>query len=63
MAIEITKRGTPASDRKYEARCISCKTEFTFKTHDARFEHDWRDGNFYRVNCPVCGHECTRSTQ
>jgi hypothetical protein len=58
MAIEITKRGTPASDRKHEARCISCKTEFTFQAADAKLEFDARDGNFYQIGCPVCGNDC-----
>jgi DNA-directed RNA polymerase subunit RPC12/RpoP len=63
MAIEIIKRGTPRSERKFDARCVSCKTEFTFQAADAKLELDMRDGNFYRIQCPVCGHECTRNTQ
>jgi hypothetical protein len=61
MAVTITKRGTPPSDRVYDCRCAHCKTEFTFQDHDAVREHDWRDGDFYRIGCPVCGHQCTKS--
>ena len=63
MAIEIIKRGTPVSERKFDARCGSCKTEFTFQAMDAKLEYDMRDGNFYRINCPVCGHGCTRDAR
>jgi hypothetical protein len=63
MAVTITKRGTPPSDRVYECRCVQCKTEFTFNASDAERVPDIRDGDFFRIACPVCGHRCTKNTK
>lgn len=60
MAINIIKRGTPPAEKIYEARCINCNTEFTFQEADARKTFDQRDGNFWQLGCPVCGHTVTK---
>lgn len=60
MAIQIIKRGTPRGEEVYQATCRDCKTEFSFQADDAVREHDRRDGDFFRVGCPVCGTQCTK---
>lgn len=61
MAIEILKVGTPKSAKVYHVTCRDCETEFTFQAADAIREHDMRDGDFFRIGCPVCGTECTKA--
>lgn len=63
MAINITKLGTPPVERVYETRCNRCKTEFTFQAADARKVFDQRDGDYWEVGCPVCGHTVTKSVK
>lgn len=59
MTIEIIKRGVLPGDRKIETTCRHCRTEFSFQPGDATLVPDQRDGDFYRIACPVCSDDCT----
>ena len=54
--MKIIKRGkVPTVER--EITCSTCKTVFSFTPSEARYTSDFRDGDFYTINCPVCGRE------
>lgn len=57
--MRIIKQGIPPSERLYVRTCYTCKTEFEFKQSEAKLEMDVRDGNYLRINCPVCGNMIT----
>lgn len=61
MTIKVTKRGEPLAERKYAAKCHSCKSEMQWKHTDAKhvFGGDQRDGAFTQIDCPVCGSTVT----
>lgn len=52
--MEIIKRGIDPQEVEYQAACHNCGTEVKFKRKEAEVVPDWRDGNFMRVDCPVC---------
>lgn len=54
MAIEVLKRGVTEDEKVYEAVCFSCKSHLRFKRSDAEYVSDQRDGDYLKINCPVC---------
>lgn len=58
--VEIIKRGTPPSDRKFTVTCQTCSTEFSFLRSEARVNTD-RDGTALVIDCPVCKHTCWKA--
>jgi endogenous inhibitor of DNA gyrase (YacG/DUF329 family) len=53
--MEILKKGTAQADKKYKGECNHCGTKVSFKASEAKTTYDPRDGDFYTVQCPVCG--------
>lgn len=54
--VEILKRGVdPRAEKTFEVQCIHCKSLLRFRTGEARFVPDQRDGSYYAIDCPVCG--------
>jgi uncharacterized protein with PIN domain len=54
--MKIIKRGTVPEDVVYLCQCRKCKTtlEFTSKDEGVKELHDPRDGNYFKITCPVC---------
>lgn len=63
MTVTITRPGILPETAVYPAKCGRCKCEFTFNPPDAKRENDQRDGDFYRIPCPACGHDVFRSVK
>ena len=57
--MKIISRGERKEDRIYRIECNSCKTLFEFEYQEAKFQRDQRDGDFLKVECPVCKYECS----
>lgn len=38
----------------YRTKCIHCRSVLEVDKEDLELVDDWRDGNFYQFNCPVC---------
>jgi len=57
MAIEVTKRGTPRSDRPCEFSCRECGSEMRATIKDGTYVSDQRDGDAVKFRCPVCREE------
>ena len=55
--MKITKRGTPASERKWIGSCRSCNSEAEAEHSEmTHIVHDQREGGpFSWERCPVCG--------
>ena len=55
--MKITKRGTPATDRKWVGRCRSCNSEAeATQSEMTNITHSVREGSsFSWERCPVCG--------
>lgn len=56
MSVEILRQGTPPISH-ITTTCRRCDTEFRFDRGDAVWMEDCRDGDFYKINCPVCHRE------
>lgn len=52
--MKIIKRGAPPSEIPLQATCHHCKTEIEFVPLEAQFIADQREGDYYRIPCPVC---------
>lgn len=57
MAVEIIKKGSIPTDRKYEVTCGKCQTVFQFLRSDAT-GHTHRNEAMVCCRCPVCKNEC-----
>jgi ribosomal protein S27E len=56
--MKILKHGTPRSN-VVRTECRDCGCEFEFNRKEARLMPDFRDGDFYSINCPDCKKLCT----
>lgn len=61
--MKIIYRGVDPEDRLIQAECINCKTRVEFTPPEAEYVSDQREGDFYRVACPVCGKPITKTTR
>ena len=39
--------------------CHNCKTEFEWNTNEAVLVPDQRDGDYYKLSCPLCSVQIT----
>ena len=55
--MKITKRGTPAGDRKWIGGCGSCNSKAEAKQSEmTHITHDQREGGLFSwEKCPACG--------
>ena len=59
--MRIIKHGKdPKVGAHFKTKCRMCKTVFEWHTGESTLRPDPRDGNYYEVKCPVCGHLCTQ---
>jgi hypothetical protein len=63
MAIEIIKRGVVPDTIPIMVDCRHCSTRFSFLKTDAVLVPDQRDGDYYRIDCPVCHAEVTKAVR
>ena len=54
MAVTIIKEGKKKI-AIFRATCSICDCVFEFNKDDAEFSED-RDGKYFKLNCPCCGH-------
>lgn len=58
--MKILKHGKPPGDQKHRETCDGCGTEIEFLTSEATRVSDPRDGDFWRIQCPVCPRAITK---
>ena len=54
--MKIIRRGTLPTEKVYEGTCNHCDTVVEFQAKEAKLVSDQRDGDYYEIQCPVCGH-------
>ena len=52
--IEILEKGEPKSERKFTVGCRGCNSKLRYSKSDGVVVHDQRDGDFLKLDCPVC---------
>ncbi len=52
--MRIIKEGSTPGTRPIVMDCFNCETLFEFLEAEAEYIGDQRDGDFYRLKCPVC---------
>lgn len=57
VKMEITRKGTPPSERVWRGSCTNCGSEAKAKQSEMKnISHDQREGGFFSwEKCPVCG--------
>lgn len=63
MAITILHRGVVPDTIPIEVTCHKCRTVFSFLKTDAVYQADQRDGDYYRIDCPVCQATVTKAVR
>jgi uncharacterized protein with PIN domain len=53
----VTKVGELPENDVFDAKCLNCKTEVSFKRLEARRESSCRNETFLIVVCPICYRE------
>jgi hypothetical protein len=61
--MRIIREGTLPEKQLYTATCWKCTTEFEFSRIEATEVPDQRDGNYLRINCPLCKSSVTKMVQ
>lgn len=56
--MRIIEKGEVPGTKPIECRCQKCKTLFEFLPFEAQFVSDQRDGDAYKIACPVCRTDC-----
>lgn len=59
--MNIIKQGVLPQEKVHQVTCRTCSTVFEFSKAEAQLVFDQRDGNYLKVNCPLCGNSCTTS--
>lgn len=57
--MEILKVGVLPEHRDIKGVCRNCFTEIMFKQYEAEKVIDQRDGDYHRIECPVCKQDIT----
>lgn len=58
MAVEIIEQGQLPESKRYETRCLHCRTHFSFLRSDAQYWSAIRNEEGLKINCPTCGKTC-----
>lgn len=56
--VKIIERGQEPELQPMRCRCNHCRTLFEFTALEAQYVSDQRDGDAYKVGCPVCKRDC-----
>ena len=59
--MRIVKLGVPKGGLKLTGKCPGCKTVIEFLYSEAEEVRDARDGDFLRIQCPVCPRAITQN--
>lgn len=59
--MKIIHLGSVPENRVYQAVCYHCRSTIEFEQREAEHVHDQCDGDFLRIECPVCRHMITTS--
>jgi ribosomal protein S27E len=52
--MRIIKHGKPDGDQKHKIKCQGCGTVIEALTSELTRVTDQRDGDFWKIPCPVC---------
>jgi len=52
--MKIIKEGQLPDKQIFRGTCSHCKTQFECERWEGNYENHQRDGDFLRVNCPLC---------
>lgn len=58
MTIEVIERGELPEKKRYELRCLHCRTRFSFLREDAQYWSSVRNEEGLKIACPVCRRDC-----
>lgn len=58
--MRIIKHGKPPGDQKHTLKCAGCGTKIEALTSELERVSDARDGDFWRIQCPVCPRAITK---
>ncbi|WP_226426548.1 CpXC domain-containing protein [Xanthomonas sp. MWU16-30325] len=61
--MRIIKQGRDPAAELHEATCSNCGTVFEFNSGEARLQSDHRNGEYFEIACPLCGHRVTKEVQ
>ncbi|WP_186194456.1 hypothetical protein [Burkholderia gladioli] len=56
--MKIIKQGILPQYREWKGKCYFCGTEFECLQNEGEYAIDQRDGDYLRVNCPICEKQC-----
>ena len=60
-AVKVISKGIPPEEKPIRLICDHCKSELEFLMKEAKIHYDQRDGNFFSIECPVCGFVITKA--
>jgi primosomal protein N' len=53
--VDVLKRGKPQEQLTHIVMCRGCDSRLRFHRKEAELVCDQRDGDYYKIKCPVCG--------
>lgn len=56
--VKIIKQGKVPETTPIRCSCNHCRTVFEFLPVEAKYVSDQRDGDAYKIACPVCKRDC-----
>lgn len=56
--MQILEKGVDPETTPVQHRCNHCRTLFEFLPGEAQYVPDQRDGDVYKIGCPVCRRDC-----
>lgn len=60
--VDVIKRGNPPAHKVFGVTCRACLSDLSFRADDPAVIRvpDQRDGDYFRLQCPVCTWTVTR---
>lgn len=52
--MKILKKGDGPKTPIAQIKCHECDTVFECSKKEGRYVPDWRDGDYYEIDCPNC---------
>ncbi|WP_372356969.1 hypothetical protein ACCP99_08260 [Xanthomonas sp. NCPPB 3443] len=60
--MRIIKQGRhPSVGDTHESTCRTCGTVFEWNTNEAIRQPDQREGDYFKIACPLCGASATKA--
>ena len=57
--MRIVFRAVPRGEQLFTVLCKQCQSMIEFARKEAELVHDHRDGDFLKIDCPVCNGQIT----